>query len=60
VWFGIALVLGFPDAPTTESRLLTLAINIVTIAGIGVISYSLLGMRREEAHRFVKSRFWRG
>jgi hypothetical protein len=60
VWFGIALVLGFPDASTTESRLLTLAINIVTIAGIGVISYSLLGMRREEAHRFVKSRFWRG
>jgi hypothetical protein len=60
VWFGIALVLGFPDASTTESRLLTLAINIVTIAGIGVVSYSLLGMRREEAHRFVKSRFWRG
>lgn len=59
VWFGIALVLGFPDRATTAERLWTLAINVVTIAGIGVVAYTLLGMRREEAHSFVKSRFWR-
>jgi hypothetical protein len=58
VWFGIALVLGFPDSATTGSRLLTLAINSVTIAGTGLVSYGLLGMRREEVHRFVQSRFW--
>lgn len=60
VWFGIALVLGFPDASTTWQRLLTLAINIVTIAGAAAVSYGLLGIKREEVHRFVKSRFWGG
>jgi hypothetical protein len=59
VWFGIALVLGFPDAHVTLQRLLTLGINIVTISGIGAAAYALLGMERAEVHRFVKSRFWR-
>ena len=59
VWFGIALVIGFPDRAIVEQRLLTLAINMVTIAVAGVIAYSVLGMRREEAHSFIKSRFWR-
>jgi hypothetical protein len=58
VWFGIALVLGFPDSSTTLQRMLTLAINMVTIAGAAAIAYGLLGMKREEVHRFVKSRFW--
>jgi uncharacterized protein DUF389 len=60
VWFGIALVLGFPDASTAWQRLLTLAINIVTIALVAAAVYGLLGMKREEVHRFVKSRSWRG
>jgi hypothetical protein len=60
VWFGIALVLGFPDRTITAQRLLTLAINVVTIAGVGAAAYSVLGMRRDEVHRFVKSRFWGG
>jgi hypothetical protein len=59
VWFGIALVIGFPDAATIRQRLLTLAINIATIAGIAAVAYALLGMKREDVHRFVKSRFWR-
>jgi uncharacterized membrane protein len=58
VWFGIALVIGFPDVSITGQRLLTLAINIVTIAGTAAAAYALLGMRRDEVHRFVKSRFW--
>jgi hypothetical protein len=60
VWFGIALVLGFPDASTTWQRLLTFGVNIVTIAGLATMAYTLLGMKREEIHRFVKSRFWGG
>jgi len=58
VWFGTALVLGFPSAPVTTARLLTLAINLATISGVAALAYRLLGMRREEIHRFVKSRFW--
>ena len=58
VWVGIALVLGFPDPSTTWQRLLTLAINIATIAGVAAVGYGLLGMKRQEVHRFVKSRFW--
>jgi len=60
VWFGIALVLGFPDRSIVWQRLLTLGINVVTIAGAAALAYRLLGMRREEVHRFVKSRFWHG
>ncbi len=57
VWFGISLVLGFPDRAVTGQRLLDLAINVVTIATIGAAAYGLLDMRRSEVHRFVKSRF---
>src|SRR3954452_9431082 len=58
VWFGIALVLGFPERGITGQRLLTLAINLVTIAGVAALAYAALGMRRSEVQRFVKSRFW--
>ena len=58
VWFGIALVLGFPDRFIVEQRLLTLGINLVTIAGVGVLSFWLVGMRRRDVHRFVNSQFW--
>lgn len=60
VWFGIALVFGFPDRSTVWQRLLTLGINGVTIAGTAALSYQLSGMRRQEVHLFVKSRFWHG
>ncbi len=59
VWFGAASVLGFPPWPVVAGRLLTLAINVVTIGGVAALAYRLLGMRRDEIHRFVKSRFWR-
>jgi hypothetical protein len=59
VWFGIALVLGFPERGITVQRILTLAINLITIAAVGATAYSLLGMKRSEVQRFVKSRFWR-
>jgi len=58
VWFGIALVLGFPDRLIIEQRLLTLGINLVTMAGVGVLAFWVVGMRRRDAHRFVKSRVW--
>lgn len=58
VWFGIALVLGFPDRFIVEQRLLTLGINLVTIAGVAVLAFWLVGMRRRDVHRFVKSQFW--
>jgi Domain of unknown function (DUF389) len=60
VWFGTALVIGFPDKSITVQRLLTLAINVATIAVAGAAAYGMLGMRRSEVHRFVKSRFWGG
>ena len=59
VWFGISLVLGFPPANVTRERLLTLGINIVTIAAGGAAAYALVGMRREEVRRFIHSKFWR-
>jgi hypothetical protein len=59
VWFGIALIIGFPQHTVTWQRLLTLGINLVTIAGTAVLAYTLLGMDRKEAHSFVKSRFWK-
>lgn len=58
VWFGIALVLGFPDRFIVEQRLLTLGINLVTIAGVAVLAVWLVGMGRRDVHRFVKSQFW--
>jgi Mg2+/citrate symporter len=59
VWFGISLVLGFPPADVTRERLVTLAINIVTIAAAAAAAYALVGMRREEVRRFIHSKFWR-
>jgi hypothetical protein len=60
VWFGIALVFGFPNRSIIGQRLLTLAINMVTIAAAAALAYRLLGMRRGEVHSFVKSHVWRG
>ena len=59
VWFGISVVIGFPEPPITRQRLLTLADNVGTIALVSAAAYGLLGMRRVEVHRFVKSPFWR-
>ena len=58
VWFGIALVLGFPAGAVVSERLLTLTINILTIAGVAAIAYQAIGMRRQDVHRFAKSRYW--
>lgn len=53
-WFGISLVLGFPDATTTLTRIASFAINVGTIVGVGVATYSLLGMKGDEVRRFAE------
>ena len=55
VWFGIALVLGFPDVVTTAVRLATLLMNIVSIGIAASISYGLAGVKREHIRRFGRS-----
>jgi hypothetical protein len=51
VWIGIALVLGFPETPTTVARIATLLINIVTIGIAASVAYALVGLRRESVRR---------
>ena len=42
VWLGAALVLGLPDHAILYPRLLSFAINVVTIAAAGVGAYAIL------------------
>jgi len=53
VWLGAASVLGFPGQEVLLARLGTFFLNIVTIAIAAVLSYALLGLRREELRRIV-------
>ncbi|MBP6787865.1 MAG: DUF389 domain-containing protein [Candidatus Promineofilum sp.] len=53
VWFGIALVLGFPDAETTVWRIVTFFVNIVTILVVTVAVYVALRYRRETIRRYA-------
>jgi hypothetical protein len=41
VWFGIALVRGFPPADVVRERLATFAINLVTIAVAAALAYAV-------------------
>lgn len=43
-WFGISLVVGFPDSHVTALRLETFAINVVTIAAGSAIAYAAAGL----------------
>lgn len=54
VWFGISLVLGFPDRDTTTWRLLTFFVNVVTILLVSMGVYVLLQYRREQIEHYVE------
>jgi hypothetical protein len=45
VWFGIALVLGFPDADTTLMRLGLFGMNAAALVGAIYTTYAALGLR---------------
>lgn len=53
VWFGIALVLGFPDQQTTLYRIITPIVNTITILIVSLVVYSSLHYRRENIRRYV-------
>jgi hypothetical protein len=55
IWFGMAIVLGFPPAAIVLERLGTLAINIVMICGAASAAYAFLGLGREDARRLLYS-----
>lgn len=52
-WLGAATILGLPSRLIVATRTGTFLINIVTIAAVAVATYSLLGLRRAEIHRFL-------
>jgi hypothetical protein len=56
VWFGIASIIGLPARSVMVGRISTFVVNVVTISGAAVISYALLGLRREEMRRFIQPR----
>jgi hypothetical protein len=45
VWFGAAAVVGLPPAPVIKARLLSFAINFVTIAGMSVVGYACVRIK---------------
>jgi hypothetical protein len=46
VWFGAALILGIHDSGIA-TKLLTFAINLVTISGTAALSYAILHLRKD-------------
>ncbi len=53
VWFGISIILGFPDRSTTLWRLATFLANIVTILVASLAVYVALRYRRDNIRRYV-------
>jgi len=53
VWFGIALVQGFPDSQTTAWRLITPVVNTITILFVSLAVYISLRYRRENIARYA-------
>jgi hypothetical protein len=53
VWFGICLVLGFPDRSTTMWRLATFVVNILTILVASLAVYVGLRYQREGIRRYA-------
>lgn len=53
-WFGIMLVFGLPDANIVTQRSLTFLVNIVTMLGVSVFVYYLMGYREESLERFTR------
>jgi hypothetical protein len=46
-WFGLSLVLGFPDSETTIWRIVTFFVNILTILVVSIGIYGALRYRPE-------------
>lgn len=53
-WFGISLVLGFPDSKTTTWRILTFFVNVLAILVVSAVVYALLQYRREAIKRYTE------
>lgn len=55
-WLGAAVVRGLPPAGTLEERLLSFAINLVTISATALMSYAALHLRRARGLHAPRSR----
>lgn len=55
-WLGAALVLGLVEKELLDERLLSFAINFVTISGTALISYAALHLGRSHSWRAPRSR----
>jgi hypothetical protein len=53
VWFGISLVVGFPDSSTTMWRIATFFVNIVTILVVSLAVYIALRYRVEAVQNYT-------
>jgi hypothetical protein len=56
VWLGAASVIGLPTTAILRVRIEAFLINIITIGAAAVVSYALLGLRREELRRIISPR----
>lgn len=54
-WLGAVAVLGLADKAILEQRLLSFAINFVTISGTALVSYSVLHLGRTRGWRAPRS-----
>ncbi len=52
-WFGISLVLGFPDSETTMWRIVTFFVNILTILLVGIGAFALMRYRPELISKYL-------
>ncbi|HTP30858.1 MAG TPA: DUF389 domain-containing protein [Candidatus Acidoferrales bacterium] len=55
-WFGAATIAGLPPTQVINERLLSFAINLVTISATAVVSYAALHLRRARGWRAPLSR----
>ncbi len=53
-WFGLSLVLGFPDSETTMWRIVTFFVNILTILLVSIGVYAALRYRPETLERYLE------
>lgn len=52
-WFGISLIVGFPDSQTTMWRIVTFLVNIVTILLVSIGVYSALRYRPDVLEEYL-------
>jgi hypothetical protein len=55
-WLGAAAIVGFPPKDILDQRLLSFAINLVTISATAVVSYAALHLGRARSWRASRSR----